>query len=64
MIAAFGLVLAVVCIAIVATGFALAVVSWQPHVRRVPHPAAIAAFTVGAGCFLLAALHQLALLLT
>jgi dienelactone hydrolase len=62
MTAAAGLVLALVCLAIVAAGLALAVAAWQP--RTLPGPVAAVGFTVGGGCFLLAATHWLANLLT
>lgn len=64
MTGAAGLLLALVCLAIVALGLALAVVSWQPKTRLLPDLPFVAGFTVGAGSFLLAALHWLAHLLT
>ncbi|MYR45067.1 hypothetical protein [Streptomyces sp. SID5910] len=62
MTAAAGLVLALICLTVVAAGLALAVVAWQP--RTLPGPVVAAGATVAAGCFLLAALHGLAHLLT
>ncbi|NED73357.1 hypothetical protein G3I51_13590 [Streptomyces sp. SID9944] len=66
MTAAAGLILALVCIAIVAIGFALAVTACRP--RPGDGPAAAVAFTAGlvtgSVCFTLGALHWLAHLLT
>lgn len=66
MTAAGGLVLAVVCMAIVAAGFALAVTAWRP--RPGDNPAATlavaAGLATGGACFVLGALHWLAHLLT
>lgn len=62
MTAVAGLILALVCLAIVAAGLALAVVAWQP--RTIPGPAVTAGAAVAGTCFLLAALHGLANLLT
>lgn len=62
MTAAAGLVLALVCLSIVAAGLALAVVAWQP--RTVPGPVVALGASVAGGCFLLAALHGLTNLLT
>ncbi len=60
-----GLVLALVCLAIVAVGFALACVAWRP---RPDGPAVTVAIvgTLAAGgfCLLLAAVHTLADFLT
>lgn len=61
MLTGFGLLLALVCIAIVALGIALSVVSWQPRGSDVPFTAGIA---VGCGCVVLACLHLLAAHLT
>lgn len=63
MTAAAGLLLALVCLAIVALGFALALTAW-PTRTHATDVAFAAGFTVGAGCFLLAALHWLVHLLT
>lgn len=63
MTAVGGLVLALTCLAIVATGLALAVIAWQPT-TKLPGLASAAGLTVGCGCILLAALHWLANLLT
>lgn len=62
MTAAAGLILALVCLAIVALGFALSVTAWQPG-RRSEAPLAFG-FAVGTCCFLLTAMHWLAHLLT
>ncbi|MEU9640926.1 hypothetical protein [Streptomyces sp. NPDC048188] len=62
MTAAAGLLLALLCLTIVATGLALAVAAWQP--RTVPGPVVTAGAAVAVACFLLAALHGLANLLT
>ncbi|WP_394434530.1 hypothetical protein [Streptomyces sp. SGAir0957] len=63
MVAVGGLLLALVCLAIVGAGLALAVIAWRPS-----HPAQLLAVSgaaaVGAFAFLLAALHWLANLLT
>lgn len=60
-----GLLLALACIAIVAAGFAFAVVAWRP---RPDSPAittaVVAGLATGGGCLLLATLHTLADLLT
>lgn len=60
--AAAGLLLALVFLTVVAAGLALAVVAWHP--RTIPGPAVTAGAAVAAACFLLAALHGLANLLT
>jgi hypothetical protein len=62
MSAAAGLLLALTFLTIVAAGLALAVAAWQP--RTLPGPAVTAGAAVAASCFLLAALHGLANLLT
>ncbi|MET7321503.1 hypothetical protein [Streptomyces sp. NPDC005549] len=62
MTAAAGLLLALTFLTIVAAGLALAVAAWQP--RALPGPAVAAGAAVAASCFLLAALHGLANLLT
>ncbi|MFF8679513.1 hypothetical protein ACF07F_16540 [Streptomyces sp. NPDC015237] len=62
MAAAVGLLLALVCLAIVAAGLGLAVSVWQP--RTLPGPLAAIGAAVAGGCFLLTALHALAHLLT
>lgn len=65
MTAAAGLLLALTCLAIVGAGLALAVTAWRP---RPDSPAAtiavVAGLATGGACFLLAALHWLAHLLT
>ncbi|MEV7793403.1 hypothetical protein AB0O68_15630 [Streptomyces sp. NPDC087512] len=62
MTAAAGLVLALVFLAIVAAGLGLAAAAWRPGT---PAPVVLAAgAAVGAGVFLLAALHGLAYFLT
>lgn len=59
MTAAAGLALAVVCIAIVAVGFALALTAWQPRARYAAQLAMCAAgLLVGGACLALAALHS------
>lgn len=60
--AAAGLLLALTFFTIVAAGLALAVAAWQS--RTLPGPAVTAGAAVAAACFLLAALHGLANLLT
>jgi hypothetical protein len=62
MTAAAGLLLALVFLTIVAAGLALAVAAWQ--LRALPGPAVTAGAAVATSCFLLAALHGLANLLT
>ncbi|WP_175438089.1 hypothetical protein [Streptomyces sp. SGAir0924] len=62
MTAAAGLFLALIFLTIVAAGLALAVVAWQP--RTLPGPVVTVGVAVAGGCFLLAALHALANLLT
>jgi hypothetical protein len=62
MAAAAGLLLALVCLAIVALGVALSITAWQPN--RGLDVTFAAGFAVGGGCFVLAALHWLAHLLT
>lgn len=66
MTAAGGLVLALVCMAIVAAGFALALTAWRP--RPGDSPAAVIAFSAGlatgGACLVLGAIHWLAHLLT
>ncbi|MGV9282136.1 hypothetical protein [Streptomyces sp. NPDC003730] len=62
MTAAAGLALALLWLTIVATGLALAVAAWQP--RTLPGPVITAGAAVAAACFLLAALHGAARLLT
>lgn len=66
MAGAAGLFLALVCMAIVGAGLALAVTAWRPRPGDdVVFAVAFAAgLTVACGCFLLAALHWLAHLLT
>ena len=66
MASAAGLLLALVFIAIVAAGLGLAVTAWRPRPGAAPAftVAFTAGFAVGSFCFLLAALHWLAHLLT
>lgn len=59
--AAAGLLLAIVCIAIVAVALGVAVASWDGHTPSwAPRLARGAAVTVGAALLLLAALHPAA----
>jgi hypothetical protein len=61
MAAAAGLVLAIVCIAIVALALGLAVASWgHADPTWAPRLARGAAVTVGTTCLLLSALHPIA----
>ncbi|MET9142423.1 hypothetical protein [Streptomyces sp. NPDC004042] len=66
MIAAVGLLLALVCLAVVAAGFALAVTAWRPRPGGGPAGAVAvtAGLAVGTASLTLAALHWLAHLLT
>lgn len=67
MTATAGLLLALVCMAIVAAGFALALTAWRPRPGLPDRDfvvGAAAGLTVGALCLLLGALHWLAHVLT
>ncbi|MFF9285419.1 hypothetical protein [Streptomyces griseosporeus] len=65
MVAAAGLLLTLVCLAIVALGFALAFTAWRPSTGGPAATVACAAgLAAGAAALLLGSLHWLAHLLT
>lgn len=66
MTATAGLLLALVCLTIIAAGFAIAITACRPRPGAAPayHAAIAAGFGVGSFCFLLGALHWIAALLT
>ncbi|MFE7072691.1 hypothetical protein ACFU96_21675 [Streptomyces sp. NPDC057620] len=60
MIAAAGLLLALICIAILAVGVGFACVAWQPRPDSVAFTVGlIAGLALGGACLLLAALHNI-----
>ncbi|MFF3891370.1 hypothetical protein [Streptomyces sp. NPDC001914] len=64
MLSTAGLLLALVCIAIVAAGLGLAAAAWRPALRPVSTLVVLAAgLTVGATGIVAAAVHQLATVL-
>lgn len=59
MTAAAGLLLALVCMAIVAAGFACACIAWRPRPDGAFTVGLVAGLTVSGACLLLAALHNI-----
>ncbi|MFL1904781.1 hypothetical protein ACJWDR_37610 [Streptomyces tauricus] len=60
MLAAAGLLLALVCLIVLAAGVAFACVAWRPRPDNVAFTVGLAAgLTVSGACLLLAALHNI-----
>jgi hypothetical protein len=60
MVSVAGLLLALVCLAIVAAGLGLAAAAWRPGLRLLATVTAIVPGLVGAASIVAAAVHQLA----